>query len=51
MAKKRSNPEKYKAQAFRTANNKKKAWQKHIEKNPNDKKGKDIIETLLKTAK
>jgi len=51
MAKKSSNTEKYKLQAMRTANNKKKEWRKHIEENPNDVKGNAILEKLLKEIK
>jgi len=47
-AKKKTNPDKAKAQKFRTAANKAKAWLKHLEKNPNDDQNKKTLSDLLK---
>lgn len=49
MAKgKRQKKEKYQAQKIRTTVNKKKAWKKHLEKNPNDIQGKQTLGNKLR---
>lgn len=47
-SKKKTNPEKAKIQKFRTAANKRKAWEKHLEKFPNDEQGKKKLAELMK---
>jgi hypothetical protein len=48
-SKKKTNPDKAKAQKFRTAVNKRKAWEKHLEKFPNDAQGKAKLAELMKS--
>jgi hypothetical protein len=48
MAKKGNKTEKYAKQKVRTAGNKRRAWQNHIDKNPNDTIGNKKLEELLR---
>lgn len=46
-SKKKTNPEKSKVQAMRTAANKAKKRAKHLEKHPNDAQNKEILNKLM----